>query len=168
MLACCPGLHRLLEHFYPCPLLFQIFVHCGKLSLCNVPTLGHHHNEKVYDDQSSQMGVITSTRVIERHCEVQLAFLIISHHYESFHIGGLWLRCILMISMILTILSYKSIKFTEEVILDTLLGATSQCNSSLESGRSTLQDGMAISEFRWPWKPQGEKRCFSEVKRLIN
>jgi hypothetical protein len=48
-----------------------------------------------------------------------------------------------MISMILSILSYKLIKFTEEVILGTLLGGTSQCNSSLESGGATLQDGMA-------------------------
>jgi hypothetical protein len=94
------------------------------------------------------MGVIESTRVIERHCEVQLAFLIISHHYEPFHIGWLWFRCIPMISMILTILSYKSIKFTEEVILGTLLGGTSQCNSSLESGRETLKDGMARSDFQ--------------------
>jgi hypothetical protein len=128
---------------------------------CNVPTLGHHHSAEVYDDQSSQMCVIASTRVIERHCEVYLAFLIISHHYEPFFTGGLWFRCIMMISMILTILSYKSIKFTEEVILDTLLGGISLCNSSLESGGETLQDGMAISDFQWPGKPQGEIRCFS-------
>jgi hypothetical protein len=50
---------------------------CPVLALCNVPTLGHHHSAEVYDDQSSQMGVIESTGVIERHCEVQLAFLII-------------------------------------------------------------------------------------------
>jgi hypothetical protein len=25
---------------------------------CNVPTLGHHHSAEVYDDQSSQRGVI--------------------------------------------------------------------------------------------------------------
>jgi hypothetical protein len=56
---------------------------------CNVPTLGHHHNAEVYDYQSSQMGVIASTGVIERHCEVQLAFLIISHHYDPFRIGWL-------------------------------------------------------------------------------
>jgi hypothetical protein len=136
--------------------------------MCNVPTLGHHHSVEVYDDQSSQMGVIASTRVIQRHCEVQLAFLIISHHYEPFRTGWLWFRCTPMISMILTILSYKSIKFTEEVILGTLLGGTSQCNSSLESGGATLQDGMDRSDFRWPGKPQGEIRCFSEVKRLIN
>ena len=73
-----------------------------------------------------------------------------------------------MISMILTILSYKSIKFTEEVILGTLLGGTSQCNSSLESGGEILQDGMAKSDFQWPRKPPGEIRRFSEVKRLIN
>jgi hypothetical protein len=99
---------------------------------CNVPTLGHHHSVEVYDDQSSQMGVIASTRVIGRYCEVQFAFLIISHHYEPFHTGCLWFRCIPMISMILTILSYKSIKFTEKVILGTLLGGTSQCKRSLE------------------------------------
>jgi hypothetical protein len=105
---------------------------------CNVPTLGHHHSVEVYDDQSSQMGVIESTRVIERNCEVHLAFLIISHHYDPFHTGFLWFHCILMISMILTILSYKSIKFTEEVILGTLLGRTSQCKRSLELGGETL------------------------------
>jgi hypothetical protein len=71
------------------------------------------------------MGVIASTRVIERHCVVLLAFLIIYNHYDPFHTGWLWFRCIPMISMILTILSYKSIKFTEEVILGTLLGETS-------------------------------------------
>jgi hypothetical protein len=92
---------------------------------CNVPTLGHHHSVEVYDDQSSQMGVIASTGAIERHCEVHISLLIISHHYEPFHTGWLWFRCILMIFMILTILSYKSIKFTEEVILCTLLGGTS-------------------------------------------
>jgi hypothetical protein len=45
---------------------------------------------------------------------------------------------------------------------------TSQCNSSLESGGATLQDGMARSDFQWPGKPQGEIRSFSKVKRLIN
>jgi hypothetical protein len=114
------------------------------------------------------MGVIASIGAIKRHCEVQLAFLIISHHYEPFRTGWLWFRCIPMISMILTILSYKLIKFTEEIILGTLLGGTSQCNSSLESGEATLQDGMVRSDFQWPGKPQGEIRCFSEVKRLIN
>jgi hypothetical protein len=73
-----------------------------------------------------------------------------------------------MISMILTILSYKLIKITDEGILGTLLGGTSQCNSSLESRGETLQDGMARSDFQWPGKPQGEIRRFSEVKRLIN
>jgi hypothetical protein len=46
---------------------------------CNVPTLGHHHSAKVYDDQSSQMDVIASTGVIERHCGVQLALLMLFH-----------------------------------------------------------------------------------------
>jgi hypothetical protein len=87
------------------------------------------------------MGVIVSTCVIERNCEVQLAFLIISNHYEPFCIGWLWFRCILMISMILTILSYKSMKFTKEVILGTLLGGTSQGNSSLESRGPKLRMG---------------------------
>jgi hypothetical protein len=71
------------------------------------------------------MGVIASTGVIERHYEVQLALFIISHHYEPFCTSWLWFCCIPMISMILAILSYKSIKFTEEVILGTLLGGTS-------------------------------------------
>jgi hypothetical protein len=117
-------------------------------SFCNVPTLGHHHNAEVYDDQSSQMDVIASTRVIERHFGVQLAFLIIFHHYEPFRIGWLWFCGIPMISMILTILSYKLMEFTEEVILGTLLGGTSLCNISLESGGATLQDGMARSGFQ--------------------
>jgi hypothetical protein len=135
---------------------------------CNVPTLGHHHSVEIYDDQSSQMDVIASTGVFERHCGVQLALIIIFHHYEPFHTGWLWFRCILMLSMILTILSYKSMEFTEEVILGTLLGGTSQCNSSLESRGETLQDGMARSDFQWPRKPQGEIKIFSKVKRLIN
>jgi hypothetical protein len=59
-------------------------------------------------------------------------------------------------------------KFTEEVIVGTLLGETSQCNSSLESGGATQRDGMARSDFQWPGKPQGEIRSFSEVKWLIN
>jgi hypothetical protein len=132
------------------------------------PTLGHHHRAEIYDDQSSQMDAIASTGVFERHCGVQLALMIIFHHYEPFRTGWLWFRCIPTISMILTILSYKSMEFTEEVILGTLLGGTSQCNSSLESGGATLQDGMARSDFQWPGKPQGEIRSFSKVKRLIN
>jgi hypothetical protein len=116
---------------------------------CNVPTLGHHHSAEIYDDQSSQMDVIASTGVFERHCGVQLVSMIIFHHYEPFRTGWLWFHCIPTISMILTILSYKSMEFTEEVILGTLLGGTSQCNSSLESGGATLQDGMARSDFQW-------------------
>jgi hypothetical protein len=92
---------------------------------CNVPTLGHHYIVEVYDDQSSQMDVIASTWFIERNFGVQLASLIPFHHYDPFCTGWLWFRCILTISMILSILSYKSIKFTEEVILGTLLGGTS-------------------------------------------
>jgi hypothetical protein len=114
------------------------------------------------------MDFIASTRVFERHCGVQLAFIIIFHHYEPFLTCWLWFRSIPMISMILTILSYKLIKITKEGIWGTLLGGTSQCNSSLESGGATLHDGMAISDFQWPGKPQGEIRSFSEVKRLIN
>jgi hypothetical protein len=114
------------------------------------------------------MDVIANTGVFERHGGVQLALIITFHHYEPFCIGWLWFHCILTISMILTILSYKLIKITEEVILGTLLGGTSQCNSSLESGETKLQDGMARSEFQWPGKPQGDIRRFSEVKRLIN
>jgi hypothetical protein len=114
------------------------------------------------------MDVIASTGVFERHCGVQLVSMIIFHHYEPFRTGWLWFRCIPTISMILTILSYKSMEFTEEVILGTLLGGTSQCNSSLESEGETLQDGMARSDFQWPGKPQGEIRSFSKVKRLIN
>jgi hypothetical protein len=105
---------------------------------CNVPTLGHYHSAEIYVDQSSQMDVIASTGVFERHYGVHHALLIIFHLYEPFRIGWLWFRCIPTISMILTILSYKLMKFTEEVILGTLLGGTSQCNSSLELGGETL------------------------------
>jgi hypothetical protein len=133
---------------------------------CNVPTLGHHHRAEIYDDQNSQMGARESTWVFESHCGVHLPLMIIFHHYEPFLTGWLWFRCILMISMILTILSYKSMEFTEEVILGTLLGGTSQCNISLESGGETLQDGMARSDFQWPGKPQGEIRSFSKVKLI--
>jgi hypothetical protein len=92
---------------------------------CNVSTLGHHHMAETYDDQSSQMDVIENTGVFERHCGVQLEFIIIFHHYEPFCTGWLWFRSILTISMILTILSYKLIKITKEGILGTLLGGTS-------------------------------------------
>ena len=51
---------------------------------CNVPTLGHHHSAEIYDDQSSQMDVIVSTRVFERHCGVQLS-LMVSLHSNDFH-----------------------------------------------------------------------------------
>jgi hypothetical protein len=113
----------------------------------NVPTLGHHHSAEIYVDQSGQMDVIVSTGVFERHCGVHIALIIIFHHYDPFHTSWLWFRCISMISMILTILSYKLIMITEEVILGTLLGGTSWCNSSFESGGATLQDGMARSGF---------------------
>ena len=53
----------------------------------NVPTLGHHHSVEIYDDQSSHMNVIVSTKVIERHSGVQLALFIICHHYEPFRTG---------------------------------------------------------------------------------
>jgi hypothetical protein len=93
------------------------------------------------------MDAIASKRVFERHCGVHLSFIIIFHHYESFRTGWIWFCCIPTISRILTILSYKSMEFTKEVILGTLLGGTSQCNSSLESRGETLQDGMARSDF---------------------
>jgi hypothetical protein len=84
------------------------------------------------------MDVIGSTWIIEKNFGVHLASLIPFHNYDPFHTGWICFRCIPMISMILSIFSYKSIKFTEEVILGTLLGGTSQCNSSLESGGETL------------------------------
>jgi hypothetical protein len=114
------------------------------------------------------MDAIASTGVFERNCGVHLALMIIFHYYEPFFIGWLWFHCIPTISGILTILSYKSMEFIEEVILGTLLGGTSQCNRSLKSRGETLQDGMARSDFQWPGKPQGEIRSFSKVKRLIN
>jgi hypothetical protein len=79
---------------------------------CNVPTLGHHYIAKVYDDQSSQVDVIASAWVIEKHFGIQLASFTPFHHYDLFHIGCLWFCCIPTISMILSILSYKLIKFT--------------------------------------------------------
>jgi hypothetical protein len=92
---------------------------------CNVPTLGHHHSADIYDDQRSQMDVIVSTGIFERHCGVHLALIIIFYHYKPFYTGWLWFQCILTISMMLTILSYKLIEITKEVILGTLLGGTS-------------------------------------------
>jgi hypothetical protein len=100
---------------------------------CNVPTLGHRGITGCYDDQSSQLKIIASTRDIEGYFWVRLASLILFNHYDPFRIDWLWFRCIPMISMILSILSYRLIKFTKEVILGTILGGTSQCNSSLES-----------------------------------
>jgi hypothetical protein len=89
------------------------------------------------------------------------------HHYDPFHTDWLWFRCISMISMILSILSYKLIKFTEEVILGTIIGGTFECNNSLELRGTTLQYKMMRNDFQWPGKPQGEIRYFSKVKRLI-
>jgi hypothetical protein len=114
------------------------------------------------------MEIIASKETIEGYFGVRLASLILFHHYDPFHTYWLWFRCIPTISMILSILSYMLIKFTEEVILGTILGGTSQCNNSLESGGTTLQDRMMRSDFQWSGKPQGGIRCFSEVKRLIN
>jgi hypothetical protein len=144
------------------------FLGCGLGWLCNVPTLGHHYITEGYDDQSSQMEVIVSTEIIERYFGVRLASLIPFHHYDPFFTGWLWFHCIPTISMILSILSYKLIKFTEDVILGTILGGNSQCNSSLESRGTRLHDRMMRSDFQWPGKPLGEIRHFSEVKRLIN
>jgi hypothetical protein len=62
--------------------------------------------------------------------------------------------------MVLSIFGYKSIKFIEEVILGTILGGTSQCNSSLESRGTKLHDRMMRSDLQWPRKPQGEIKCF--------
>jgi hypothetical protein len=133
------GIHNIHCGYCVCQLAYRaVPLDMLCMSICNVPTLGHHHSAEGYDDQSSQMEVIASTGIIERHCGVQLAFLIIFHHYETFCFGWPWFRCILTISMILTILSYKSMKFIEEVILGTLLGGTSQCNSSFESEGETL------------------------------
>jgi hypothetical protein len=87
-----------------------------------------------YDDQSSLMEVIASIDMIERYFGVRLASLIRFHHYDPFCTCCLWFRCIPTISMILSILSCKLIKFNEEVILGTILGGTAHCNSSLESG----------------------------------
>jgi len=114
------------------------------------------------------MDVIVSTRIIERNFGVRLASFTPFHHYGPFRTGWLWFRCIPTISVILSILSYKLIKFTEEVILGTLLGGTSQCNRSLESRGEKIQDGMVRSDSQCPGKPQGEIRRLSKVKRLIN
>jgi hypothetical protein len=114
------------------------------------------------------MDVIASTMTIDGIFGVRLASLILFHHYDPFHTYWIWFRCIQTISMILSILSYRLIKLIEEAILGIILGGTSQCNSSLESGGTTLQDNMMRSDFQWPGKPQGEIRFFSKVKRLIN
>jgi hypothetical protein len=84
------------------------------------------------------MDVMASTVTIEGYFGVWIALIILFHHYDPFHIDWPWFHCIPEISMILSILSYRLIKFTEEVILGTILGGTSQCNSSLESGVTTL------------------------------
>jgi hypothetical protein len=84
------------------------------------------------------MEVIASTKIIERYFGVRLASLILFHHCDPFHRDWIWFRCIPTISMILSILSYRSIKFTKEVILGAILGGTSQCNSSMESGGAIL------------------------------
>jgi len=132
----------------------------------NVPTLGHQDITGCYDDQSNRMEIIAKTRAIERYFGVCLASLILFHHYDPFRTDWLWFCCISTNSMILSILNYRSIKFTKEVILGTILGGTCQCNSSLESVGEALQDRMVRSDFQCPWKPQGEIRRFSEVKRL--
>jgi hypothetical protein len=70
------------------------------------------------------MEIIASTGDIERYFGVRLASLIPFHHYDPFRTDWIWLRCIPTIFMILSILSYKSIKFTEEVFWGTILGGT--------------------------------------------
>jgi hypothetical protein len=92
---------------------------------CNVPTLGHHYITEGYDDQSTQLEIIASSGDVEGYFGVRLASLILFHHYDPFHTDRLWFCCIPTISTILSILSYRLIKFTEEVILGTLLGGTS-------------------------------------------
>jgi hypothetical protein len=85
--------------------LIQLFLEDKQYSSredCNVPTLGHHCITECYDDQSSQMDVIASTRDVEGYFGVRLASLILFHHYEPFSIAWLWFRCIPMISMILS------------------------------------------------------------------
>ena len=126
--------------------------------------MGHRDITGCYDDQSSQLEIIASTGDIEVYFGVHLTSLLLFHHYDPFHTGLLWFRCIPTISMILSILSYKLIKFTKEVILGTLVGGTSQCNSSLESGGASLQDGMVRSDFQWPGKPQGDNDLFRGKK----
>jgi hypothetical protein len=51
---------------------------------CNVPTLGHHYITEGYDEQSSQLEIIARTRAIEGYFGVQLASLILFHHYDPF------------------------------------------------------------------------------------
>jgi hypothetical protein len=72
------------------------------LSLCSVPTLGHHYITECYDDQSSQMEVIASTGTIEGFFGVWLASLLLFHHHDPFRTTWLWLRCISIISVILS------------------------------------------------------------------
>jgi hypothetical protein len=70
---------------------------------CNVPNLGHHYIIEGYDDQSSQLEIIVSTRAIEGNFGVWLASLILFHHYDPFYTDRLWFRCIPTISIILSI-----------------------------------------------------------------
>ena len=65
-------------------------------------------------------------------------------------------------------MGYILIKFTKKVILGIILGETSYCNSSSESGGITLHDRMMRSDFQWPEKPQGGINHFLEVKWLID
>jgi hypothetical protein len=62
------------DHYsHLCPCMDEAYSLLEKLRLlkgCNVPTLGHHQRAETYDDQSSQMDVIASTGVFERHSGV--------------------------------------------------------------------------------------------------
>jgi hypothetical protein len=69
---------------------------------CNVPTLGHHYITECYDDQSSQMEVIASTRAIEGSFGVRLASLILFYHHDPFRTAWLWFCCIPTIFVILS------------------------------------------------------------------
>jgi hypothetical protein len=77
------------------------------------------------------MDVIASTMTIEGYFWVRITYLILFHHYDPFCTNWLWFHCIPTISMILSILIYKLIKFTKEVIFGTIIGGTSQFNISL-------------------------------------
>jgi hypothetical protein len=72
------------------------------LMICNVPIFGCFYVTEWDACQSSQMGVIVSSRDIEGFYWARLASFIIFHHQDPFRTTCLWFCCILTISVILS------------------------------------------------------------------